>query len=157
VSVVSRYDKEAPRYEQTNVFSRRELKERFKDGLDLDLEENDIEPRKWFKTLTRTDGGYNHEMNVAGHTECFSPSRGRNVPITGHLIRQYVLPEIGSSKFRVGYSKKRDSFKFISYGYGHGVGLSQWGAKFYAEKKGWDHVKIIKHYFPGTKVKKIYK
>ncbi|MDR2817104.1 MAG: SpoIID/LytB domain-containing protein [Oscillospiraceae bacterium] len=157
VSVVSRYDKEAPRYEQANVFSCKELKKRFKDGLDLDLEENDIKPRKWFKTLTRTDGGYNHEMIVAGHTECFSPSRGRKVPITGHLIRQYVLPEIGSSKFKVGYSKKRDSFKFISYGYGHGVGLSQWGAKFYAEKKGWDYVRIIKHYFPGTKVRKIYK
>ncbi|GHU85360.1 hypothetical protein FACS1894198_3100 [Clostridia bacterium] len=157
VSVKSPYDKEAPRYEQTNVYPRKELIKLFKEGLDLDLEENDVEPRKWFKTLNRTDGGYNHEMRIAGHTECISPITKKKVPITGKLIRQFVLPEIGSSKFKVGYSKKRDSFKFISYGYGHGVGLSQWGAKFYAEKKGWDYVKILKHYFPGTKVKKIYR
>lgn len=46
-------------------------------------------------------------------------------------------------------------FQYVSgFGYGHGVGLSQWGAHLYA-KKGWDANKIITYYFPGTIVKPI--
>jgi stage II sporulation protein D len=40
-------------------------------------------------------------------------------------------------------------FIFRGKGWGHGVGLSQWGAKTLAEK-GWDHKKIIQFYFPGV-------
>ena len=36
-------------------------------------------------------------------------------------------------------------------GSGHGVGLSQWGAKTLAEN-GWDYRKILEYYFPGTTV-----
>ncbi|NCB17466.1 MAG: stage II sporulation protein D, partial [Synergistales bacterium] len=38
---------------------------------------------------------------------------------------------------------------------GHGVGMSQWGAKVMAEK-GWKAEKILGHYYPGTTLKKIY-
>lgn len=34
-------------------------------------------------------------------------------------------------------------------GYGHGVGLSQWGAKAMAEQ-GWSYDRILSHYFPNT-------
>ena len=36
-------------------------------------------------------------------------------------------------------------------GYGHGVGLSQWGAKALAEQ-GWTYEAILTHYFPGTQL-----
>lgn len=36
-------------------------------------------------------------------------------------------------------------------GWGHGVGLSQWGAKALAEQ-GWSYQQILEHYFPGTRV-----
>ncbi len=36
-------------------------------------------------------------------------------------------------------------------GSGHGVGLSQWGAKTLAER-GWDYRQILEHYFPGTTI-----
>ena len=41
-------------------------------------------------------------------------------------------------------------FAFTSYGYGHGVGLSQNGANYYATYGGWDYQSILFHYFPGT-------
>lgn len=41
------------------------------------------------------------------------------------------------------------SITFYGRGYGHGVGLSQWGAKAMAES-GWSYDKILTHYFPGT-------
>ena len=37
----------------------------------------------------------------------------------------------------------------MTHGYGHGVGLSQWGAKAFAEQ-GLSYDAILAHYFPGT-------
>lgn len=43
----------------------------------------------------------------------------------------------------------RQDRRFLIYGkgWGHGVGLCQWGAKSMAER-GWNYEKILKHYFP---------
>ena len=43
------------------------------------------------------------------------------------------------------------SFLITTKGYGHGVGLSQWGAKSLAEQ-GWTYEAILTHYFPGTQL-----
>lgn len=42
------------------------------------------------------------------------------------------------------------NFGFTTYGYGHGVGLSQNGANHYASLAGWDYRQILQHYYPGT-------
>jgi stage II sporulation protein D len=47
-----------------------------------------------------------------------------------------------------------DAF-FSGNGYGHGVGLCQWGAKQRAEE-GFDYREILSYYYPGTKLAKIY-
>ena len=41
-------------------------------------------------------------------------------------------------------------FAFTTYGWGHGVGLSQNGANFYAMYSGWSYQDILYHYYPGT-------
>ena len=38
---------------------------------------------------------------------------------------------------------------FSGHGWGHGVGMSQWGASGYA-KRGWTYDAILAHYYPGT-------
>lgn len=38
---------------------------------------------------------------------------------------------------------------FTVHGYGHGVGLSQWGAELYA-RQGWDYEKILCHYYQNA-------
>ena len=43
------------------------------------------------------------------------------------------------------------TFVVTGHGWGHGVGLSQWGAYGYAQK-GFDYEKIVLHYFPGTEL-----
>ena len=56
-------------------------------------------------------------------------------------------------------SVKGSSLVITGYGYGHGLGLSQWGAEEMAEKQGngKDFYKtILTHYFTGTKIEKIY-
>ncbi len=47
-------------------------------------------------------------------------------------------------------SVENGMFAFTTYGYGHGVGLSQNGANFYAKYAGWNYQDILFHYYPGT-------
>lgn len=44
---------------------------------------------------------------------------------------------------------------FTGYGRGHGVGMSQVGARDYA-RNGWSYEKILAHYYKDTKLKKLY-
>jgi SpoIID/LytB domain protein len=47
------------------------------------------------------------------------------------------------------------SFVFYGSGWGHGLGMSQWGAYGLA-KKGWGHKQIIKHFYSGTTITSSY-
>ena len=48
-----------------------------------------------------------------------------------------------------------DNVIFTGYGSGHGVGMSQKGAKAYA-LDGWSYKKILEHYYHDAKLKKLY-
>ena len=41
------------------------------------------------------------------------------------------------------------SFVFAGHGYGHGIGMSQYGALGYAQH-GFTYAQILAHYYPGT-------
>jgi stage II sporulation protein D (peptidoglycan lytic transglycosylase) len=60
---------------------------------------------------------------------------------------------IKSTNFEVKISG--DNVIFTGVGYGHGVGLCQWGAKQRAED-GFDYREILSYYYPGTTLKKLY-
>src|SRR3954465_1205019 len=45
--------------------------------------------------------------------------------------------------------KGTPQFVISGHGWGHGVGMSQWGAYGYAQN-GWAYDKILAHYYPGT-------
>src|SRR3954447_26957461 len=47
--------------------------------------------------------------------------------------------------------KGTPQFVITGHGWGHGVGMSQWGAYGYAQR-GVSYDKIVTHYFPGTKL-----
>jgi SpoIID/LytB domain protein len=42
------------------------------------------------------------------------------------------------------------TFAIAGKGWGHGIGLSQWGARGFAEVAGYDHEQILGHYYQGT-------
>lgn len=69
--------------------------------------------------------------------------------IKGDEFRRFVgVTEIKSTYFAL---KQQGQKVFISgRGYGHGVGLCQWGSRFMAENQGMDYRRILQHYFPGT-------
>ena len=75
----------------------------------------------------------------------------KTVKLTGSdLRRKFSLPSTLFDMAIVG-----EEVIFTGYGSGHGVGMSQVGAKEYA-KKGWSYEKILEHYYKDTKLKKLY-
>ena len=102
------------------------------------------EPSTWFKFLSEenggyTTGGYIGKIKVGGKLT------------TGKEVRS--LFALRSAKFEVSY--KNGNFTFTTEGYGHGAGMSQWGAHFYADKENWSYKKILKHYYTGISLTKV--
>jgi stage II sporulation protein D len=58
-------------------------------------------------------------------------------------------PATGTAAPAIG--KPAVTFLLAGHGWGHGAGLSQWGAKGYAEH-GWTADRILAHYYPGTQL-----
>ena len=65
--------------------------------------------------------------------------------VSGTTLRRAL--GLRSTCFTVRYES--GAFCFTTKGYGHGVGLSQWGAKALAEQ-GQNFADILAHYYPGT-------
>lgn len=69
------------------------------------------------------------------------------VSFTGQRLRE--LFSLRSADFEITCSDGK--FTFTVLGYGHGVGMSQYGANVMA-KGGSDYAKILSHYYPGTEL-----
>lgn len=64
---------------------------------------------------------------------------------------------LGNSELKsthiVRIKRMRRGFAFAGRGFGHGVGLCQWGARALA-RRGYDYRRILAHYFPGAGIEK---
>ncbi len=69
-------------------------------------------------------------------------------------FRLLVGPDVVKSGLFTVREKKEDVFEFKGRGWGHGVGLCQWGAKDMADV-GYSYESILKYYFPGSRLKKV--
>ena len=76
-----------------------------------------------------------------------------------HVIKKSRLRAVlGRTKLPSNYfviNKTKNKYEVTGAGYGHGVGLCQFGAKELA-KLGYTYKQILKHYFPNMVLKKIY-
>ncbi len=68
--------------------------------------------------------------------------------IENRLIERPVMTASGIIPVETSNAAPNE-FLFKGYGYGHGIGMSQYGAKGFADN-GYTYDKIILHYFPGT-------
>jgi stage II sporulation protein D len=79
----------------------------------------------------------------------------KRVSIFGNEIRSIIRTAnnksiLWSTFFDV--SLNRQSIEIQGKGFGHGVGMCQWGA-ISLSRKGWEYEEIIEHYFPGIEIK----
>lgn len=79
---------------------------------------------------------------------------GGVVRLSGEDLRKALgYSNIKSTIFEV--KRSGEDFVFRGKGSGHGVGLSQWGAKGMAED-GYSYKEILRHYYPGTRLVRAY-
>jgi len=70
---------------------------------------------------------------------------------TGREVRDQL--KIASTDFDIAYDVTNKIVHITTTGYGHGVGMSQYGAEAFAQK-GWTADSILLHYYSGTEIKK---
>ncbi|HSH33071.1 MAG TPA: SpoIID/LytB domain-containing protein, partial [Actinomycetota bacterium] len=62
-------------------------------------------------------------------------------------------PFTGAPPATNGGAERGGGFTFFGSGFGHGLGMSQWGSYGLA-LEGWDHARILKNFYRGTRVVK---
>jgi stage II sporulation protein D len=134
------YCRESPRYHWEIEISKQDLKEKLAAG---GYETGDIEDIKF---LSRSESGRIQDMYIM-HS-------GRELMITGHKFRMAVGPNVIKSTLMT-VDRSGPQFRFYGRGWGHGVGMCQWGARGLA-MRGKNYKQILRFYFSGTKVKKWY-
>ncbi len=87
------------------------------------------------KIISRTEGNRVNEIKID------------KASLSGASIRSIL--ELRSANFDIELKEKSVVFKVK--GYGHGVGMSQWGAEVMA-REGKDYEEILKYYYPNTEV-----
>lgn len=73
--------------------------------------------------------------------------------LAGILAASRLPVSIASIKSEISEIDVSSAFTFSGSGWGHGVGMCQWGAYGFA-KNGWDYRKILYNYYPGTNLTK---
>lgn len=125
-----------PNYGVEKVYTENEIRNKLQNYLGITLSDD---PYSWLQVTEYADGNYVHTINVDGQTE-----------ITGACLREKVLGYgIKSAAFTVEYYD--GEFIFTTYGYGHGVGMSQNGANTLASQ-GYDYKQILEYYYEGITV-----
>lgn len=138
VSVNSPYEEQSPKYLTTYSIEKSKFIKYIKNiypQITISLDELD----KQVSIVNRTEGG------------CVKTVEVGNVKISGTDMRKIL--NLNSANFTIDYNK--DEMNFTVKGYGHGVGMSQWGAEGMA-KKGYKYYDILFHYFKGSDIKDLY-
>ena len=120
-------DKLSPNYLSAASFTFDEIKNLL--GSQFDFSKGDIKCEK-------TDVGTVKTLTVGGGE------------ISGDNVREKL--SLRSANFTV--KREENTVVFEVKGYGHGVGMSQYGADYMA-KQGADYIEILKHYYKGVKIK----
>ncbi len=135
VSVESKEDKTAPKYLEEYSFTTDEMRKLLETAFeDIKL---GSEPEKWFGKAELSDAGTVLGMPVGDMT------------LTGQEIRTAL--SLRSAAFEVKYDK---GFAITTKGYGHAVGMSQYGANAMAQE-GSTYKEILAHYYPGTELERV--
>ena len=122
-----------PDYRSTASFSASELREKLLDALpEAKLEGS---PSNWFTNIRQQAGGTVNSLSVGG------------VEVGGNRLR--TILDLRSACFTISFDG--DAVTFSVTGYGHGVGMSQYGANVLAGN-GMTYREILEWYYTGAEV-----
>lgn len=129
--VDSSADTQSPEFEETLTMTAQEVKDALTShfaGIDCSAE-----PSQWFGVFQRNEQNYVTSVMI-GQTKCKASD-----------LRTAL--GLRSTDFTITWTN--DCFTIVTRGYGHGVGMSQFGANVMA-LNGTSYDQILAHYYPGT-------
>ncbi len=87
----------------------------------------------------------------------YIPANEAYIKDWGTVSSLYAVSSDGSREFSAstGSTKGAGEFTFNGNGWGHGVGMSQWGAKAMGDQ-GFEYDEILTFYYTGTSLEKLY-
>ncbi len=133
------------RFRWQRIYTEQELSNLVSDNTDSSKEVREI------RVLKRGISGHIDSLKIMGP--------GVEKEIDSELKIRRILGGLRSSLFRVEVKYGKDGnpeyFIFWGGGFGHGRGLCQYGAKGMADK-GYSYQDILRHYFPGSSLKRSY-
>lgn len=133
-SVDSSFDENAPDFTFVKKFTKNELKEILKNKYnDIELSENNLFNE--IKIVDRTESGYVKTISIGNKT------------FEGNEIRVFL--KLRSTNFII--DEDGEDILFTTKGYGHGAGMSQYGANFMGEQ-GSTYKEILNHYYKGVSI-----
>lgn len=136
-SADSSWDKQSPRFSSTTVFDLEQFRERCAKTDSISLGDDE---KTWFSDIKKSKAGTVESIKIGG------------VTLSGAEVR--TLFSLRSPAFDLTYDN--GYFTFKSYGYGHGVGMSQYGANCMA-LDGKKYNEIIAHYYKGVSIVNVKK
>ncbi len=136
VSVESAGESDSPRYEEEKLLTPDEFKMKFSEK--YKNASFDANPENWITNISRSEAGGIKKLTLAG------------VEVKGSEIRSIF--GLNSTNFTVSYTD--GMMKIKTRGYGHGVGMSQYGARAMA-LAGKNYEEILKSYYTGVTLAKI--
>jgi stage II sporulation protein D len=146
------YCKISPRFEWEETYSRELIISRLKNYSLLDDKNYNLED---ISIISRFSSGRVDELEIK-----LSDDEGEEnlIVMRGNEIRSIIRNSNGksilwSTMFDVDLNS--NSVTLSGKGFGHGVGLCQWGA-ISLSRKGWDYAEILDHYYPGISIETVY-
>ena len=120
---------------------------------------NKLPVKKIEQKLAKLNIGKIRHLRINKHSpskralEIYIRGSKKNMVLSGNKFRLAVGGTVISSlKFKL--TKKGNYYHFRGTGYGHGVGLCQWGAKTMADK-GYSYRRILQFYYKQARLKKL--
>lgn len=145
--VVGKYDSVDPNFGVKTYITAARIKSLIEAGTGITLDPNDVQ--NWFEITSRSYGKYVTAVKIAGKDKY--SSNDTTEYLTGAALRDIIgTNTLRSTAFDISYNN--GVFCFTTYGYGHGVGMSQWGAQMLSTKDGLKYDQILRYYYSGVTV-----
>lgn len=125
---------------------------KYKTTLEVPISEFISKINSQYKNANLKKGNLPSAIKIDGYTEGGSV---KEIKVGGETIKGTefrTLFNLNSTNFKLEFGDK--SIKINCTGYGHGVGMSQWGANAMA-KNGAKYNEILKHYYKGVEIQQI--
>ena len=133
-SVVSEFEVHSPKLATSCEIKNTDFVQKIK-NLDKNVNINSKQLRNQIEILERSEGGRVKRIKIG------------NKVFDGETVKTAL--GLNSSNFNIAFNQ--DSLHFTVTGYGHGVGMSQYGADGMG-KSGYSYVDIIKHYYKDVEI-----